>query len=114
MADTPSAAPVRTASMSSFEQVAPPSPTRSADGWGDAEDGSVPDMGDEDGGWDDVDPFDEPKPASLTNIQAAQKRPVSQPKQPGTLILFVISYSPLLMKRINGTLFIILYTFLNS
>ncbi|KAJ4795995.1 N-terminal kinase-like protein [Rhynchospora pubera] len=80
--DVQSTAPVRTASMSSFEQVAPPSPTRSADGWGDAEDGSVPDLGDEDGGWDDVDPFEEPKPTSLTNIQAAQKRPVSQPKQP--------------------------------
>jgi hypothetical protein len=87
VADAPSAAPVRTASMSSFEQVAPPSPTRSADGWGDAEDSSVPDLGDEDGGWDDVDPFEEPKPSSLTSIQAAQKRPVSQPKQPGTLIL---------------------------
>ncbi|KAK4351229.1 hypothetical protein RND71_030542 [Anisodus tanguticus] len=37
-------------------------------------------------GWDDIDPQEEPKPSpSLVNIQAAQRRPVSQPKPQGRI-----------------------------
>ncbi|KAA8533965.1 hypothetical protein F0562_031482 [Nyssa sinensis] len=36
-------------------------------------------------GWDDIEPLEEPNPSpALANIQAAQKRPVSQPKMQGT------------------------------
>nr|CAD1829532.1 unnamed protein product [Ananas comosus var. bracteatus] len=69
---------------SSLDQPSPPSP-RSVDGWGELDDGDLhDDIHDSDKeGWDDVDPLEEqkPPPPSLTNIQAAQKRPVVQPKQ---------------------------------
>ncbi|KAJ3669089.1 hypothetical protein LUZ60_011039 [Juncus effusus] len=83
--------PTRSGSTSSFEQVMPPSPTKSLDssnglGWGDADDSNLPDADEEEGGWDDVlDPFEDEsnKPVSLlSNIQAAQKRPVSLPNKP--------------------------------
>ncbi|GAB2223522.1 hypothetical protein Droror1_Dr00017663, partial [Drosera rotundifolia] len=36
-------------------------------------------------GWDDLEPLEEPQPSpSLANIQAAQKRPVSQPIPPAS------------------------------
>ena len=68
------------------DQPVPGSPT-STDGWGEIENGIGEHESDKDG-WDDIEPLDEPKPsAALSNIQAAQKRPVvapvSQPKQPG-------------------------------
>lgn len=71
---------------SSLDQPSPPSP-RSVDGWGELDDENLhDDIHDSDKeGWDDVDPLEEqkPPPPSLTNIQAAQKRPVVQPKQQG-------------------------------
>ncbi|XP_022873837.1 N-terminal kinase-like protein isoform X2 [Olea europaea var. sylvestris] len=62
------------------DQPAPVSPTSSTDGWGELEKGIHIDEGEKDG-WDDVEPLEASKPSSaLANIQAAQKRPVSQPK----------------------------------
>lgn len=59
------------------DQPAPASPT-STDGWGELENGIVDDG---ENGWDDMEPLEEQKPpTALSNIQAAQKRPVSQPK----------------------------------
>ncbi|KAJ4903999.1 Protein kinase family protein with ARM repeat domain [Raphanus sativus] len=72
-----------TRSNSDFtDQPAPPSPS-STDGWGDAMNGiSEEDHDSDKDGWD-LDPIDEPKPSpALSNIQAAQKRPVSQPSRP--------------------------------
>ncbi|KAL0844677.1 hypothetical protein Bca101_017923 [Brassica carinata] len=63
------------------DQPAPPSPT-STDGWGDIENDINEGHESDKDGWD-LDPIDEPKPApALSNIQAAQKRPVSQPSRP--------------------------------
>ncbi|KAK3230424.1 hypothetical protein Dsin_002305 [Dipteronia sinensis] len=61
----------------------PASPT-STDGWGEIENGIHEEEHDSDkDGWDDIQPLDEPKPpVALANIQAAQKRPVSQPVKP--------------------------------
>ncbi|KAK9167906.1 hypothetical protein Syun_000046 [Stephania yunnanensis] len=62
------------------DQPAPSSPT-STDGWGELENGIHEEHDSDKDGWDDVEPLEEQKPTpSLTNIQAAQKRPVSQPK----------------------------------
>ncbi|VFQ81114.1 unnamed protein product [Cuscuta campestris] len=59
------------------DQPAPASPT-STDGWGELENG-IQDDGEN--VWDDMEPLEEQKPpTALSNIQAAQKRPVSQPK----------------------------------
>ncbi|OEL20653.1 Trans-cinnamate 4-monooxygenase, partial [Dichanthelium oligosanthes] len=68
---------------SSLDQAAPASASSSVDGWGELEDGNVnEENGSDKEGWDDVDPFDDkPSPSLLSNIQAAQKRPVVQPKQ---------------------------------
>uniref|UniRef100_A0A0A9DUU6 Pco102994b n=1 Tax=Arundo donax TaxID=35708 RepID=A0A0A9DUU6_ARUDO len=69
---------------SSFDQAAPASARSSVDGWGELEDDNNrhEENGSDKEGWDDVDPFeDKPSPALLSNIQAAQKRPVVQPKQ---------------------------------
>ncbi|KAG2290595.1 hypothetical protein Bca52824_050199 [Brassica carinata] len=53
-----------------------------ADGWGDVENGISEGHDSDKDGWD-LDPIDEPKPApALSNIQAAQKRPVSQTSRP--------------------------------
>ncbi|CAH2058597.1 unnamed protein product [Thlaspi arvense] len=71
-----------TRSNSDFtDQPAPPSPT-STDGWGDVENGISEGHDSDKDGWD-LEPLDEPKPSpALSNIQAAQKRPVSQPSRP--------------------------------
>lgn len=66
------------------DQPAPPSPT-STDGWGEIENGLHEDHDSDKDGWDDIEPLEEPKPSPvLANIQAAQKRPVLQPKPPAT------------------------------
>ncbi|KAL1827445.1 hypothetical protein ACET3Z_005857 [Daucus carota] len=63
------------------DQPAPESPT-STDGWGEIENGIPDDNGSEKDGWDDIEPLEDPKPSAvLATIQAAQKRPVTQPKQ---------------------------------
>lgn len=63
---------------------APPSPT-STDGWGEIENGLHEDHDSDKDGWDDIEPLEEPKPSpDLANIQAAQKRPVSQPRPTAT------------------------------
>ena len=78
--DTPSTAPIRVNSTPDFaDQPLPPSPT-STDGWGELENGIHEEHENDKDGWDDIEPLEEPKPSpSLANIQAAQKRPVSQP-----------------------------------
>lgn len=61
----------------------PVSPT-SNDGWGELENGILGGPDDDKDGWDDIEPQEEPKPSPfLANIQAAQRRPVSQPKPQG-------------------------------
>ncbi|ESQ52792.1 hypothetical protein EUTSA_v10016269mg [Eutrema salsugineum] len=72
-----------TRSNSDFtEPPAPPSPT-STDGWGDIDNGISEGHDSDKDGWGDLEPLDEPKPSpALSNIQAAQKRPVSQPSRP--------------------------------
>lgn len=63
---------------------APPSPT-STDGWGEIENGLHEDHDSDKDGWDDIEPLEEPKPSPvLANIQAAQKRPVLQPRPTAT------------------------------
>ncbi|KAL8089506.1 hypothetical protein AgCh_039107 [Apium graveolens] len=63
------------------DQPAPVSPT-STDGWGEIENGIHDDNGSDKDGWDDIEPLEDPKPSAvLATIQAAQKRPVIQPKQ---------------------------------
>ncbi|KAL5227705.1 hypothetical protein ABZP36_015970 [Zizania latifolia] len=71
---------------SSLDQTAPASARSSVDGWGEIENDNInEENGSDKEGWDDVDPFDEkPPPSLLSNIQAAQKRPVVQPKQPAS------------------------------
>lgn len=65
--------------MDFADQPAPVSPT-STDGWGEIENGIHEEHDSDKDGWDDIEPLEEPKPtAALANIQAAQKRPVSQP-----------------------------------
>lgn len=78
--DTPSTAPVHEHSTSDFaDQPEPESPT-STDGWGELENGIDEANEPDKDGWDDIEPLEEPKPSpALANIQAAQKRPVSQP-----------------------------------
>lgn len=74
---------------SSFDQTAPASARSSVDGWGELENDNIhEENGSDKEGWDDVDPFEEKAPPSLlSNIQAAQKRPVVQPTRPGKFIL---------------------------
>ncbi|XP_062161341.1 uncharacterized protein LOC133868456 [Alnus glutinosa] len=78
--ETPSTAPVLGNSSSDFtDQPMPASPT-STDGWGELENGIHEEHENDKDGWDDIEPLEEPKPSpALANIQAAQKRPVSQP-----------------------------------
>ncbi|KAL1340046.1 hypothetical protein HN51_028319 [Arachis hypogaea] len=78
--ETPSTVPVRVSSSTDFaEQPAPPSPT-STDGWGELENGIDEEHEDDKDGWGDLEPLEESKPApALANIQAAQRRPVTQP-----------------------------------
>uniref|UniRef100_A0A7C9AXT2 Protein kinase domain-containing protein n=1 Tax=Opuntia streptacantha TaxID=393608 RepID=A0A7C9AXT2_OPUST len=72
--------PIRTRSSADLvDQPVPASPT-STDGWGELENGIDQHDSDKEG-WDDIEPLEELKPPpALTNIQAAQRRPVSQPK----------------------------------
>lgn len=83
--DSSNIMPVRVSSSEDIaDQPAPVSPT-STDGWGELENGLHEEHGSEKDGWDDIEPLEEPKPSpALANIQAAQKRPVSQPKPQGT------------------------------
>jgi len=90
--------PVRTSSSADLvDQPVPASPT-STDGWGELDNGIDQHDSDKEG-WDDIEPLEELKPPpALTNIQAAQKRPVSaaaQPKSSGKLITtkFFVCYS---------------------
>lgn len=65
------------------DQAVPVSPT-STDGWGELENGIHEEHESEKDGWDDIEPLEDPKPSpALANIQAAQKRPVSESKPPG-------------------------------
>ncbi|XP_057958163.1 uncharacterized protein LOC131151022 [Malania oleifera] len=66
------------------DQPVPASPT-STDGWGELENGIHEEHDSDKDGWDDIEPLEELKPfPALANIQAAQKRPVSQPKSQAT------------------------------
>lgn len=78
--NAPTTASVRVSSSFDLtEQHATESPT-STDGWGEVENGIDDEDETEKDGWDELEPLDEPKPSpALANIQAAQKRPVSQP-----------------------------------
>ncbi|KAI5555073.1 hypothetical protein BDE02_19G056500 [Populus trichocarpa] len=78
--DSPSIAAVQINSSTDLaDQPVPDSPP-STDGWGEIENGIHEEQGSDKDGWDDIEPFEEPKPSpALVNIQAAQKRPVSQP-----------------------------------
>ncbi|PRQ41448.1 putative protein kinase SCY1-SCYL1 family [Rosa chinensis] len=82
--DTPTTAPAHVSSTTDFpDQHVPESPT-STDGWGELENGIQEEHESDKDGWDDIEPLEEPTPPpALANIQAAQKRPVSQsrPKQ---------------------------------
>ncbi|GAB2220726.1 hypothetical protein Droror1_Dr00008395 [Drosera rotundifolia] len=71
-------------SMDSVDQPVPGSPS-STDGWGELDNGIHEEQDAEKEGWDDLEPLEEPQPSpSLANIQAAQKRPVSQPIPPAS------------------------------
>lgn len=78
--DTPSTAPIHVNSTTDFtEHPVPASPT-STDGWGELENGIDDEPENDKDGWDDLEPLEETKPTPvLANIQAAQRRPVSQP-----------------------------------
>lgn len=80
LVDTPSTAPIRVNSTPDFtDHHAPTSPT-STDGWGELENGIDLEPENDKDGWDDLEPLEETKPTpALTNIQAAQRRPVVQP-----------------------------------
>ncbi|OMO63639.1 Cytochrome P450 [Corchorus capsularis] len=79
LVETPSTAPVHRVSSSTDFTDQPPSPT-STDGWGEMENGIHDEHDSDKDGWDDIEPLEDPKPSpALANIQAAQKRPVSQP-----------------------------------
>lgn len=82
--DSASLTPVHKSSSSDMvDQPVPVSPT-STDGWGELENGIHEDLEDDKDGWDDIEPLEDPKPSPvLANIQAAQKRPVIQPKPQG-------------------------------
>ena len=96
--ETPSTAPVRRVSSATdfADQPMPASPT-STDGWGEIENGIDEEQDNENDGWDDIEPLEEPKPSpTLANIQAAQKRPVSQPvsqsKPQGRIIHSILEF----------------------
>ncbi|KAG5134963.1 hypothetical protein AAZX31_09G230900 [Glycine max] len=78
--ETPSTAAAHVSSTADLaEHPVPTSPT-STDGWGELENGIDEEHGSDRDGWDDLEPLEETKPApALANIQAAQRRPVSQP-----------------------------------
>lgn len=76
--------PVRVSSapnLADFSDQPRVSPT-SADGWGELENGIYEENDNDKDGWDDLEPLEEANASSaLANIQAAQKRPVTLPKQ---------------------------------
>lgn len=73
------------------EQTMPTSPTSVDDGWGELENGIHEDQETDKDGWDDIEPAEEPKPSAvLASIQAAQKRPVVQPKSQGIISLSIL------------------------
>lgn len=78
--NAPTTVPIRVSSSFDLtEQHTTESPT-STEGWGEVENGFHAEDGSEKDGWDELEPLEEPKPSpALANIQAAQKRPVSQP-----------------------------------
>ncbi|XP_059300973.1 uncharacterized protein LOC132053101 isoform X6 [Lycium ferocissimum] len=83
IADSSSITPVHISSGGAdvADHPVPVSPT-STDGWGELENGIHEGHGSDKDGWDDI---EEPKPSpSPENIQAAQRRSVSQPKPQGT------------------------------
>ncbi|KAM7277384.1 hypothetical protein ACFE04_019250 [Oxalis oulophora] len=86
VAETPyTKPPVRVTSSSDFaDQPAPLSPT-STEGWGEVDNSINEDHESDKDGWDDLEPLEELNPSpALASIQAAQKRPVSQPKPQAT------------------------------
>lgn len=91
--DTATPASINVSSPTDFsDQAVPASPT-STDGWGELENGIHEEHESDKDGWDDIEPLEEPKPPSaLANIQAAQKRPVSQPKPQGNIISLASSW----------------------
>lgn len=95
--ETPSNTIVHSSSSTDLsDQPIPVSPT-STDGWGELANGIHEEHESDKDGWDDIEPLEEPKPSPvLANIQAAQKRPVSQPvsqsKPPGNMIPFCLMW----------------------
>ncbi|WJX64110.1 hypothetical protein P8452_48930 [Trifolium repens] len=77
---TPSTAPIRVSSTPDLTEHHAPTST---DGWGELENGIDEEPENDKDGWDDLEPLEETKPTPvLTNIQAAQRRPVSHAKAP--------------------------------
>ncbi|KAI4350155.1 hypothetical protein L6164_010664 [Bauhinia variegata] len=78
--DNPSIAPVRVSSTTDLAEIPVPTSPTSTDGWGELENGIHDEHKNDKDGWDDLEPLEEPRPSpALLNIQAAQRRPVSQP-----------------------------------
>lgn len=78
--DAPSTAPIRVRSTPDLAEVSAPASPTSTDGWGELDNGIHEEHESDKDGWDDLEPLEEPKPSpALANIQAAQRRPVSQP-----------------------------------
>ena len=94
--NAPTTSPIRVSSSFDLtEQHATESPT-STDGWGEVENGIHDEDENEKDGWDELEPLEESKPSpALANIQAAQKRPVSQivsqTKRPSNAI-FILAF----------------------
>ncbi|RDX83532.1 putative inactive serine/threonine-protein kinase scy1, partial [Mucuna pruriens] len=79
-ASSASTAPVRVSSATDFAECPVPTSPTSTDGWGELDNELDEEHGNDKDGWDDLEPLDEIKSTpSLANIQAAQRRPVSQP-----------------------------------
>ncbi|ESW11736.1 hypothetical protein PHAVU_008G055600 [Phaseolus vulgaris] len=78
--ETPSTAPARVSSSTDLAEHPVPTFPTSTDGWGELENGIQDEHESDRDGWDELEPLEETKPApALANIQAAQRRPVSQP-----------------------------------
>lgn len=85
--DIPDTVPIHASSSTDFTDPPVPSSPTSTDGWGEVENGIHEDNDDEKDGWDDVEPLEEQKPPpALAKIQAAQKRPITQPKPPAASV----------------------------
>ncbi|KAA8539702.1 hypothetical protein F0562_026394 [Nyssa sinensis] len=81
--DDASTTSVRISSSTDLADQPPPVSPTSTDGWGELENGIHAEHESDKDGWDDIEPLEEPNPSpspapALANIQAAQKRPVSQ------------------------------------